>query len=98
MVERPVIPTVLVVVNKDSRLEIYQDQQVQVAFADERVDCHALILLPRVNQSIELDQRIDNMFVVSPAEDHAGTAQNAVNQLRSLKIISTGLVADKEAS
>lgn len=97
MIERPVIPTVLVVVNKDSQLEIFQDAAVQVAFADERVDHHALILLPRVNQSIALDQRIDAMIVVSPSEDHAGTAENAVRQLRNLSVITTGRKA-KEAS
>jgi hypothetical protein len=98
MIERPVIPTVLVVVNENSRVEIFQDEHVQVAFADERVDHHALILLPRVNQSIELCDRLDGMIVVSPAEDHAGTAANAVRQLRSLNVISAGLAADKEAS
>jgi len=98
MIDRPVIPTVLVVVNKDSRVEILQDMGVQVAFADERVDHHALILLPRQNQSIELCDRLDGMIVVSPAEDHQGTAANAVRQLQSLSVITTGLKADKEAS
>ena len=98
MIERPVIPTVLVVVNKDSRIELFQDQAVQVAFADERVDIHAVTLLPRQNQAIELCARLDGKFVVSPSEDNAGTAANAVRQLQSLNTITTGLAADKEAS
>lgn len=98
MIERPVIPTVLVVVNKDSRVELFQDEAVQVAFADERVDTHAVTLLPRQNQAIELCARLDGKIVVSPAEDHAGTAENAVRQLQFLNIITTGLAAKKEAS
>lgn len=94
MIERPVIPTVLVVVNKDSRVELFQDEGVQVAFADERVDTHAVTLLPRQNQAIELYDRLDGKVVVSPAEDHAGTAANAVRQLTNLQIITTGLKAD----
>ncbi|MBU1306881.1 MAG: hypothetical protein KKF33_15350, partial [Alphaproteobacteria bacterium] len=98
MIERPVIPTVLVVVNKDSRIELFQDQGVQVAFADERVDTHSLILLPRKNQAQELYDRLDGKIVVSPAEDHADTAANAVRQIKSLNVIATGLRAEKEAS
>lgn len=98
MIEKPALPTVLVVVNKDSRVELFQDETVQVAFADERVDTHAVILLPRKNQAIELCARLDGKFVVSPAEDHAGTAANAVRQLQSLNTITTGLAAKKEAS
>lgn len=98
MVERVVIPTVLVVVNKDSRVELFQDEGVQVAFADERVDTHAVTLLPRKSQAIELCARLDGKIVVSPAEDHAGTARNAIKQLQSLNIITTGLKAEKEAS
>ena len=98
MIEKPAIPTVLVVVNKDSRVELFQDEAVQVAFADERVDTHAVTLLPRQNQSIELFERLDGKIVVSPAEDHAGTAANAVRQLQSLSTITTGLAAKKEAS
>lgn len=98
MIDRPVIPTVLVVVNKDSRVELFQDEAVQVAFADERVDAHAVTLLPRQNQAIELCARLDGKIVVSPAEDHEGTARNAVLQLTNHQIISTGLAAKKEAS
>lgn len=97
MVERPVIPTVLLVVNKDSQIEVFQDLGVQVAFADERVDIHAVILMPRQNQAIELCDRLEGKIVVSPAEDHAGTAANAVRQLTNLQTITTGLAA-KEAS
>lgn len=97
MIERPVIPTVLFVVNKDSQLEVFQDLGVQVAFADERVDIHAVVLIPRTNQAIELCDRLEGKIVVSPAEDHAGTAANAVRQLKSLSTLTTGLAA-KEAS
>lgn len=97
MIDRPVIPTVLFVVNKDSQLEVFQDLGVQVAFADERVDIHAVILMPRQNQAIELCDRLEGKIVVSPAEDHAGTAANAIRQLQSLNTITTGLAA-KEAS
>lgn len=98
MIEKPAIPTVLVVVNKDSRVELFQDEAVQVAFADERVDIHAVTLLPRKNQAIDLCARLAGKIVVSPAEDHAGTAANAVRQLQSLNTITTGLAAKKEAS
>ena len=98
MIAKSALPTVLVVVNKDSRVELYQDEAVQVAFADERVDTHAVTLLPRKNQAIELCARLAGKIVVSPAEDHAGTAANAVRQLQSLSTITTGLAAKKEAS
>lgn len=88
---KPVIPTVLVVVNRDSQLEILQDQDVQVAYADERVDTHAVVLLPRQNQAIELCERLDGKIVVSPAEDHAGTAANAVRQIEALGVVTVGL-------
>jgi hypothetical protein len=97
MIERPVIPTVLVVVNKDSQLEILQDRDVIVAYSDERVDTHSVILLPRVNQAIELNDRLDGKIVVSETEDHGETALHAIRRLRSLSTITTGLKA-KEAS
>ena len=97
MTDRPGMPTVLVVINEHSRIEIFQDLNVQVAFADERVDIHAVILMPRQNQAIELCDRLEGKIVVSPAEDHAGTAENAVRQIQSLNTITTGLAA-KESS
>lgn len=97
MTDRPGMPTVLVVINEHSRIEIFQDLNVQVAFADERVDIHAVILMPRQNQAIELCDRLEGKIVVSPAEDHAGTAANAMRQLQSLNTITTGLAA-KDAS
>lgn len=92
------IPTVLLVITKDSKLEVFQDKDVLVAFADERVDTHSVILLPMTNQAIELYDRLEGKIVVSRAHDDHGTAANAIRQLQSLNVITTGLKADKEAS
>lgn len=98
MIERPVIPTVLVVVNKDSQLEILQDRGVIVAYSDERVDIHSVTLLPQIGQAIELNDRLDGKIVVSLSEDHGETALHAIRRLRNLSTITTGIKADKEAS
>jgi hypothetical protein len=98
MIDRPVIPTVLVVVNRNSQIEVFQDKDVLVAFADERADNRSVILLPMENQAIELYERLDGKIGVSRTKDHGDTARNAIQQLRSLSIITTGLKADKEAS
>ena len=94
----PAMPVVLVLIDSKSRLVIRQDANVQVAIADERVDQHAVTLLPRENQAQEIYELLAGKFVVSPAEDHGQTAANAVRQLQSLNIITTGLKAAKEAS
>lgn len=90
----PLTPAVLVLIDKDSRLSILQDEGVQVAFADERVDRHAVTLLPRKDQAQELHARLEGKVVVSPTNDHGRTAQNAIRQLENSHVITTGRKAE----
>lgn len=94
----PITPAVLIVIDRDSRLSVLQDEGVQVVLVDERADPDVVVLLPRKNQAIELCDRLNGKMVVSPAEDHAGTAANAVRQLTNLQIITIGLAAETEAT
>jgi hypothetical protein len=91
------IPTVLVTIDKNSRLEILQDAGVQVAFVDERIRPLDVILLPQQNQAQLINERLADKYPVSTTSDLGGVAANAVRQFQTRSIITTGLKADKEA-
>ena len=88
----PMTPAVLVVIDRNSRLSILQDEGVQVVLVDERADPEMAILLPRKNQAQELLERIVHKYPVSRDHDLSGAAVNAISQLFYHRIVVGELV------
>lgn len=84
---KPHTPAVLVVIDANSRLGIYQDDGVQVALLDERVNPEFVTLLPRRSQAEEMLAILGGKYPVSLGNDHEMTAANAVSQLLRWRLI-----------
>lgn len=94
MIARPVTPTVLVGIDKNSRLFILQDEGAQVVLLDERVDPDVVILLPRRNQAEEMLHVLGDKYPASPNEDIGTTAVNALAQLYRRRLVIGQLEPD----
>ena len=94
MTPRPHTPTVLIVIDGNSRLSVLQDAGVQIALLDERVDHDAVVLLPQRDQYEEILLVLGDKFPVSLWHDHGATAANAIAQLLRHKLIVGSLEPD----
>lgn len=88
----PLTPAVLVLIDRDSRLSILQDEGVQVVLVDERADPDIVVLLPRSNQAQQLLERIVDKYPASKDHDIGGAAVNALTQLYRRRIVVGTLV------
>jgi len=91
MPSQPAIPTVLVEIDKNSRLRILQNEGVMVAFLDLRVD-PAVVILPQRHQPLEIDAAIMGAAGPYPliSEDHddaVHTASVVVSRLDNRQVI-----------
>lgn len=77
------MPTVLVLIDDKSRLHILQDAGAQVAFADLRIDPY-LVLLPQVDQPLEIAAAIQGLKIVTSAPLHDDEAHAAGETMRRL--------------
>ena len=78
---KPLTPTVLLVVTPDSKLRVMQDLGVRIAFIDLRVERDYVTLLPERNQALEIDAFLRPFGFVSLREDIGETAANAFAQI-----------------
>lgn len=78
---KPLLPTVLLVVTPDSKLRVMQDIGVRIAFIDLRVEDHLVTILPERNQAIEIDAFLRPYGFVSLKSDIGGTAAEVFAQI-----------------
>lgn len=90
----PIMPAVLVVIDRDSRLSVLQDEEVQVVLVDERADPDIVVLLPRKNQAQQLLERIADKYPASCDHDIGDAAINALTQLYRRRIVVGTLVME----
>ena len=90
----PLTPAVLVLIDRDSRLSILQDEGVQVVLVDERTDPDIVILLPRRDQAEELLLVLGDKYPASRTDDIGITAANALSQLYRRRILIGQLEPD----
>ena len=90
----PITPAVLIVIDRDSRLSVLQDEGVQVVLVDERADPDIVVLLPRKNQAQQLLERIADKYPASRDHDIGGAAINALTQLYRRRIVVGTLLGE----
>lgn len=93
---KPLIPTVLLVVTPDSKLRVMQDLGVRIAFIDLRVERDYVTILPERNQAIEIDAFLRPYGFVTPKEDIGGTATEVFAQLIRQRLTIGTLETDHE--
>lgn len=93
---KPLIPTVLLVVTPDSKLRVMQDIGVRIAFIDLRVERDYVTILPERNQAIEIDAFLRPYGFVTPNEDIGGTATEVFAQLIRQRLTIGTLETDHE--
>lgn len=91
---RPLTPAVLVMIDRNSRLCILQDDGVQVVLVDERADPEVVILVPRRDQAEEMLLVLGDKYPASLRNDFGGTAANALAQLYRRRILVGSLEPD----
>ena len=90
----PMTPAVLVGIDRNSRVYILQDEQVQVVLLDERTDPDVVILLPMRDQAEEMLHVLGDKYPASRSADIGQTAVNALAQLYHRRIIVGALEPD----
>lgn len=93
---KPLIPTVLLVVTPDSKLRVMQDLGVRIAFIDMGVERDYVTILPERNQAIEIDAFLRPYGFVTPKEDIGGTATEVFAQLIRQRLTIGTLETDHE--
>ena len=93
---KPLIPTVLLVVTPDSKLRVMQDLGVRIAFIDLRVERDYVTILPERNQAIEIDAFLRPFGFIPPNEDVGGTAAEVFAQIIRQRLTIGTLEIDHE--
>lgn len=93
---KPLIPTVLLVVTPDSKLRVMQDLGVRIAFIDLRVERDYVTILPERNQAIEIDAFLRPFGFITPNEDVGGTAAEVFAQIIRQRLTIGTLETDHE--
>lgn len=80
-------PIVLVEIDVNSRLRVLQHEGVTVALIDRRID-PVLTLLPERDQSLEIDEAVGNLQILSAGcDDEARTAAEIIRRLVARQIV-----------
>lgn len=94
-ISKPITPTVLVRIDRNSALSVLQDAGVQIVLLDERAIPDHVVLVPQRDQYEEILHVLGDKSVLSPGHDDAAmTAANAILMLFRQRLIIGALVPD----
>ena len=81
-------PIVLIEIDRDSRLHVYQHAGVRVAVIDRRIE-PALFILPEAHQPLEMDAAIGHLplHALGVGDDLSRTAAEMLRRLHSAEIV-----------
>ena len=90
-VTRKELPVVLVLIDKDSRVQVLQSDDVLVAYVDEREAHDGVVLLPRENRIHEIMAALAKRPVVTTGEDHKDIAIKTVRRILDRQVVVAGM-------